>query len=201
MRASCRGPQGWSLAEALVACEDLLVRHGGHAAAAGFDIEAARWPEFERRFLYLAAAAPHRSGRAELRLDIVLPATEVDYRLVRELEMLEPTGPGNPAPTLGLTGLKVVRARSASGGHTQLVLGRGRDVLDAVAFRRPDLATSLREGDRIDVVARAASRRFGGFESIQLEVLDVASEGAAAAVATSGASAGTPASARGPLPA
>jgi single-stranded-DNA-specific exonuclease len=193
LRASCRGPQGWSLAEALVACEDLLVRYGGHAAAAGFDIEAARWPEFERRFLHLAAAAPHRSGRAELRLDIVLPATEVDYRLVRELEMLEPTGPGNPAPTLGLTGLKVVRARSASGGHTQLVLGRGRDVLDAVAFRRPDLASSLREGDRIDVVARAASRRFGGFESIQLEVLDVASEGAAASVATSGVSAGTPA--------
>jgi hypothetical protein len=134
-------------------------------------------------------------------LDIVMPATEVDYGLVRELEMLEPTGPGNPAATLGLTGLKVVRARSASGGHTQLVLGRGRDVLDAVAFRRPDLATSLREGDRIDVVARAASRRFGGFESIQLEVLDVASEGALAAVASSSAATGATASPRGLLPA
>jgi single-stranded-DNA-specific exonuclease len=201
LRASCRGPQSWSLAEALVACEDLLVRHGGHAAAAGFDIEADRWPEFERRFLGLAAAAPYRSGRAELILDIVMPATEVEYGLVRELEMLEPTGPGNPAATLGLTGLKVVRARSASGGHTQLVLGRGRDVLDAVAFRRPDLATSLREGDRIDVVARAASRRFGGFESIQLEVLDVASEGALAAVASSSAATGATASPRGLLPA
>jgi len=50
-------------------------------------------------------------------------------------------------------------------------------VLDAVAFRRPDLATMLQSGDRIDVVARAVSRRFGGFESIQLEVLDVAAEG------------------------
>jgi len=202
LRASCRGPQGWSLAEALVECEDLLVRHGGHAGAAGFDIEAGRWPEFERRFQRLAAAAPpHRTGQPDLHLDIVLPATEIDYRFVRELEMLEPTGPGNPAPALGLTGLKVARARSASGGHTQLVLGRGRDVLDAVAFRRPDLAKSLREGDRIDVVARAASRRFGGFESIQLEVLDVASEGADPAVAPSGADAGVPATLGGPLPA
>jgi single-stranded-DNA-specific exonuclease len=202
LRASCRGPQGWSLAEALVECEDLLVRHGGHAAAAGFDIEADRWPEFERRFQGLAAAAPPRpTGQSDLYLDIVIPATEIDYRFVRELEMLEPTGPGNPAPALGLTGLKVARARSASGGHTQLVLGRGRDVLDAVAFRRPDLAKSLREGDRIDVVARAASRRFGGFESIQLEVLDVASEGADPAVAPSGADAGMPAKLGGPLPA
>jgi hypothetical protein len=35
----------------------------------------------------------------------------------------------------------------------------------------------LHEGDRIDVVARVASRKFGGFESIQLEVVDVAPEG------------------------
>ena len=201
LRASCRGPLSWNLAEALVACEDLLVRHGGHAAAAGFDIEVDRWPEFESRFLALAAAAPRRSGRSELCLDVVLPAGEVDYHLVRELGLLEPTGPGNPAPNLGITGLRVVRARSASGGHTQLVLGRERDVLDAVAFRRPDLATLLREGDRIDVVARAASRRFGGFESIQLEVLDVAAQGTDPAIAPSSAGARTPATSRGPLPA
>jgi single-stranded-DNA-specific exonuclease len=201
LRASCRGPQGWSLAEALVACEDLLVRHGGHSAAAGFDIHADKWPAFEARFLALAVAAPRRSGRASLQLDVVLPATDVDYAFVRELELLQPTGPGNPAPVLGLTGLRVVRARSASGGHTQLVLGRGRDVLDAVAFRRPDLASVLREGDRIDIVARAASRRFGGFESIQLEVLDVAPEGAEPAVAPVGGKAGQPAPVRGQLPA
>jgi single-stranded-DNA-specific exonuclease len=201
LRASCRGPQGWSLAEALVACEDLLVRHGGHSAAAGFDIHADDWPAFEARFQALAAAAPRRSERATLQLDIVLPATDVDYPLVRELELLQPTGPGNPAPILGLTGLRVVRARSANGGHTQLVLGRGRDVLDAVAFRRPDLASALREGDRIDIVARAASRRFGGFESIQLEVLDVAPEGAEPAVAPVDGRAGQPASVRGQLPA
>jgi single-stranded-DNA-specific exonuclease len=190
LRASCRGPQGWSLAEALIACDDLLVRHGGHAAAAGFDIVAECWPEFELRFLALAASAPRASSRAELRLDIVLPAGAVDYQLVRELDLLEPTGPGNPAPALGLTGLRVVRARSATGGHTQLVLGRGRDVLDAVAFRRPDLATSLREGDRIDIVAHAASRRFGGFESIQLEVLDVAAAGSEPAISSRGAADG-----------
>ena len=177
LRASCRAPAGWHLAEALAACDDLLVRHGGHAAAAGFDIRAERWPEFERRFLVLAESAPRRSGPAELQLDLVLPAAAVDYGLVHEMELLEPTGPGNPAPTLCLTGFAVVRARSASGGHTQLVVRRGREVLDGVAFRRPDLASSLREGDLIDIVARAASRRFGGFESIQLEVLDVAAAG------------------------
>jgi hypothetical protein len=32
----------------------------------------------------------------------------------------------------------------------------------------------VREGDRVDVAARLASRRFGGYESIQLAVIDVA---------------------------
>jgi single-stranded-DNA-specific exonuclease len=177
LRGSCRSPKGFNLAEALIDCGDLLDRHGGHAAAAGFDISVDRWPEFQTRLLGLAAAADLPAGPPELWVDMVVPATSVDYGLVRELAMLEPTGPGNPVPVLAVTGFRVVRARAAAGGHTQLVLGRGRDVLDAVAFRRPDLATMLKAGDRIDVVARATSRRFGGFESIQMEVLDVAAEG------------------------
>jgi single-stranded-DNA-specific exonuclease len=186
LRGSCRSPEGWSLAEALIACEDLLVRHGGHSAAAGFDMEADRWDAFEARFLELARAVPPPARRRDLRLDLVLPARALDYELVRELDVLAPFGPGNPTPALGLTGFRVIRARSAAGGHTQLVLGRDRDVLDAIAFRRADLAGLLKEGDRVDVVARAASRRFGGFESIQLEVLDVATEGSQPAVRTPG---------------
>ena len=169
LRGSCRSPKGFNLAEALIGCGDLLDRHGGHAAAAGFDIAVDRWAEFQARFLGLAALADLPPGRPELWLDMVVPGPSVDYALVRELAMLEPTGPGNPVPLLAVTGLRVVRARSAAGGHAQLVLGRGRDVLDAVAFRRPDLATMLRPGDMVDVVARATSRRFGGFESIQLD--------------------------------
>jgi single-stranded-DNA-specific exonuclease len=177
LRASCRSGGAMNLAEALIACSDLLIRHGGHKAAAGFDIAADRWPEFAARFLGIAAAEVRPSGPAELTVDLVLPADSVDYELVREIGLLAPTGAGNPAPSLAITGLTVLRVRPASGGHTQLVLRRKRDVVDGVAFRRPDLAAMLHEGDRIDVVARVASRKFGGFESIQLEVIDVAPEG------------------------
>ncbi len=183
LRASCRSPGGCNLAETLIACQDLLIRHGGHAAAAGFDIAADLWPAFAARFLQLVARQARPSGPPGLTVDLVLPADSVDYGFVREIGLLDPTGVGNPIPTLAITGLRVVRVRSANGGHTQLVLGRSRDVLDAVAFRRADLPAMLHEGDRIDVVARAASRLFGGFESIQLEVVDVAAEGAQPATA------------------
>jgi hypothetical protein len=67
--------------------------------------------------------------------------------------------------------------RAATGGHSQLTLRRGLDVLDGIAFGRADIAAVVREGDRLDVVARLTSRTFGGFESLQLDIRDVAVSG------------------------
>jgi single-stranded-DNA-specific exonuclease len=102
-----------------------------------------------------------------------MPARDIGYDLLAELGRLAPTGPGNPDPLIGILGLTVARVRPANGGHTQLTLRRERDVLDAIAFGRDDLASVLSEGDRVDVVARIVSRRFSGIESLQLEVRDI----------------------------
>jgi len=113
------------------------------------------------------------SSRAELRLDIVLPAGAVDYQLVRELDLLEPTGPGNPAPVLGLTAC-------VSSGRVR----QREDIPNSSWEETGTCWTRWRSGDRI------SPRHYGGrsnrhrracgqpsvrgFESIQLEVLDVA---------------------------
>ena len=177
IRASCRSVEGFDLAEALRACGDLFTRYGGHAGAAGFELPAERWPAFVEQFSALAAARLPPDPRPELRLDLALPALDVDYLLLRELAMLAPTGPGNPDPLIAIFGLTVTRVRAASGGHTQLTLKRRIDVLDGIAFDRADLAASLREGDRLDVVARVRSRSFAGYESLQLDIRDVAPTG------------------------
>jgi single-stranded-DNA-specific exonuclease len=174
LRASCRAPAGYDLAAALQGCADLLVRHGGHRGAAGFEVEARRWDELAERLRGLLATAGPRDERRPLALDLALPARSVDYALLRELAGLEPTGPGNPAPVVGVHGLTVTRIRAAAGGHAQLTLRREIDVLDGIAFGRGDLVGTVREGDRVDVAARLVSRRFGGYESLQLGVIDVA---------------------------
>ncbi len=177
LRASCRGDGRLDLAGSLTACEDLLIRHGGHAAAAGFELPVDRWDAFVGRFLALAAAAAPEDPRTALPVDLALPADYVDYDLYRDLARLAPCGAGNPEPLVAVLGLTVQRVRAANGGHTQLVLRRDRDVLDGIAFGRADLAATLVEGDRVDVVARLASRSFGGLETLQLEVRDVSASG------------------------
>jgi single-stranded-DNA-specific exonuclease len=181
IRASARSDSRLHLADALAACDDLLIRHGGHAGAAGFEIETERWDAFRERFMALAAAAEPADPRPSIEIDLALPATAVGYDLHRELLRLEPAGTGNPEPLVAIFGLTVVRAREASGGHSQLVLRRERDVLDGIAFGWAELSSIVHEGDRVDVVARLASRRFGGFESLQLDIRDAAPAAAGAA--------------------
>ncbi len=177
IRASCRSDGSLDLGAALERCGDLFTRFGGHAGAAGFELPADRWPAFQERFLALARETAPRDPRTALRIDLALPALGVDYALLRELAGLAPCGPGNPDPLVAVLGLTVTRVRAANGGHSQLTLRRDRDVLDGIAFGRPDLAEVVHEGDRIDVVARLVSRRFGGFETLQLEIRDAATSG------------------------
>jgi single-stranded-DNA-specific exonuclease len=174
LRASCRAPEGYDLAATLAGCADLLVRHGGHRGAAGLEVQAERWDAFRARFLHLVSADAPNDPRPELVLDLALPARAADYRLLEHLAVLAPTGPGNPEPLVGVHGLTVTRVRAAAGGHAQLTLRRDLDVVDAIAFERGDLAESIHEGDRIDIAGRLGSRRFGGYESLQLVIVDAA---------------------------
>ncbi len=206
VRASCRGDGRINLAHALDTCDDLLIRHGGHAAAAGFETALADWDAVVARLLAIAEASRPDDPRPPLAVDLALPSGLVDYDLYRDLARLAPCGPGNAEPLVAVLGLTVGRVRAANGGHTQMVLRRERDVLDGIAFGRADLAASLSEGDRVDVVARLASRSFGGLETLQLEVRDVARSGshprAAAVLARAASRSADPAVAAGvPMPA
>jgi single-stranded-DNA-specific exonuclease len=175
-RGSARAPAGFDLAEAFVACADLFQRHGGHAAAAGCSLLPDRYPELRERILRLAATLPAPDPAPALRLDLVCEAGAVGYDLYRELLGLE--GTGEEQALIGIHGLTVGRVRETEGGHLQITLRRGREVLDGISFGGAErLAGSLHEGRAIDVAARLASRSFGGFDSLQLEVHDVAPPG------------------------
>jgi single-stranded-DNA-specific exonuclease len=195
-RGSARSAGGFDLAGSFEQLADLFDRFGGHAQAAGCTLHDGSLDAFRSRFLALASSLPTPDPAPTLLLDLALTAPEVDYRLHRELLALEPTGPGHPTPLVGVAGLVVTRVRPTAGDHTQLTLRKGIEVLDGIAFERADLIESVSEGDQLDVVARLASRTFGGYESLQLELRDVGPAGtlaetrstaAAAAAATAAA--------------
>jgi single-stranded-DNA-specific exonuclease len=174
-RGSARSSGGVDLAAAFAACDDLLSRHGGHPAAAGCHVDPDRLPELRSRLTDFARQSPPADGRPSLVIDLVQSASRTDHVLLRELAPLEDAR--EAPPLVGVAGLTVIRARLANGGHTQLTLRKGRDVIDAISFGRADLAEQLTEGLEVDVVARLTSRAFAGLETLQLEVRDAAPAG------------------------
>jgi single-stranded-DNA-specific exonuclease len=192
-RASARSAGGFDLATAFAASGHLLARHGGHPAAAGCHVEPERFEAFRAGLRAMELPSPGGAPRPTLTVDLVARAESVDHVLLANLAPLEREG--DPPPLVAIAGLVVRRARIARGGHAQLTLQKGLDVLDAICFGRADLAERLGEGDTVDVVARLSSRTFAGLETLQLEVRDVAPAGhlvALRAAATAGREAGAP---------
>ena len=174
-RASARSAGGFDQAAALAPCGHLLERHGGHPAAAGAHIEPDRFEAFRTALLGMDGTPGGVMARPTLTLDLVARADSIDHVLFRDLAPLEREG--DAPPLIGIAGLVVTRVRAAKGGHTQLTLQKGTDVLDAICFGRSDLAEQLQTGVTVDVVARLASRTYQGVESLQLEIRDVAPAG------------------------
>ena len=164
-RAGATGGSTWPTT--LDACGDLLVRHGGHAAAAGFELPADRWDAFAERFLAAGRGRPRPRTRAAARRG---PRAAGRLRGLRACTGTSPAsrpcGTGNPEPLVAVLGLTVQRVRAANGGHTQLVLRRERDVLDGIAFgragpraRRSPRATAWTSSPASRAGRSAASRR------------------------------------------
>src|SRR4029078_13192944 len=90
---------------ALAACDDILVRWGGHRAAGGLTVEPRRIGELRARMAEIAAAQLSDDDMLpSLRADAVISGDDIGQVLVEELAQLAPDGTGNPKPLLVAAG-------------------------------------------------------------------------------------------------
>lgn len=177
-RASCRSIPEFDITSALRSCSEMMVRFGGHRAAAGFTAENQRLPELKDALLRLAGGA---LGGVELTpvldIDAAVPLHRVDGRLIDLILRLAPFGPGNPEPAFLSRDLEIAGARvvGSDGTHLRLRLRDGRVTWPAIAFGQA--AAGVRTGQRIDVVY-SFSQDGRGDGGLELRVSDFAPVGA-----------------------
>ena len=174
-RGSCRSIPGFNITEALEECEDLLIRFGGHAAAAGFTIATENLDELRRRLQ--AIAAQQLAGvelRPLLKIDAEVPLEEVNGETYQLLSQLEPCGMDNPQPVLLSRDVKVQDRRTVGSDqkHLKLLVQDRRGVSwDAIGFRMGDLRAQVPE--RVDVAYRLEVNEWKHKERLQLVVQDL----------------------------
>jgi single-stranded-DNA-specific exonuclease len=133
---SARSIPGFDLLAGLHACAEHLERYGGHQAAAGLTVASDRVQELRAALEAHAAAllTPELLSGTE-RVDAVVSGSELGLDLIEELELLEPTGLGNPAPRLLVPGGRLADVRPmGEGRHARFKVVSGGARTPAVAF-------------------------------------------------------------------
>jgi single-stranded-DNA-specific exonuclease len=173
MRGSGRSIAGFDLAVALRECGDLMLRHGGHAMAAGLSILPEKIDALRERLNELGRRCLRPEDlQPPLRLDAEVGLDEINFESLAELDKLKPTGQGNPAVQFcarNLSHAKPLQRMGAQKQHVKLWVSGGMVTYEAVWWNGGD--KSLPVG-KFDLAFAPSVNGFNGRRAVQLKVLD-----------------------------
>lgn len=169
-RGSCRSIDGYNLLEGLGQCAGLLKNFGGHAMAAGLDIDEPNLEDFKIRF-NAAVTAQIRGANLQpvLEIDRVISLAEAGEALMSGLKRTGPFGQDNPEPVWAVCGVNALDSRILKEKHLKLTVSDGTVCREGIGF---NMAEKLPAG-RIDVAFTLQENGWNGRTAIQLNLRDV----------------------------
>jgi single-stranded-DNA-specific exonuclease len=173
-RGSCRSIPEFHITDALDQCSELLVRHGGHAAAAGFTVRNENLPQLIER---LQAMAKEQLGELDLRptmyADLQISLSDLHPEILEYLDRLQPTGYGNRSAHFVSRDLRVTRSRTVGrdSSHLKFSVTDGHITYDAIAFRQGYWQEDM--PPLVDLLYRYERNEFNGRVNLQLNVRDI----------------------------
>jgi single-stranded-DNA-specific exonuclease len=173
LRGSGRSVDGFDLASALDECREHLLRHGGHAMAAGLSLLPDRLEPFRRRLNSVARSRLELEDfEPVLQLDMELSLAELGVGMVKELNALEPVGQGNPPVRIAVRDLRLMGEPKRMGGesqHARFRVADGSGRAEAVWW---NCAGQPMPSERFDLAVTPQLNTYQGRTSVQLKVLD-----------------------------
>jgi single-stranded-DNA-specific exonuclease len=180
-RGSARSVPGCDIHAALERTADLLLRFGGHPAAAGLALDPSNLEAFRKALSRSVAAVWDPAvASAGLQIDAYVSLDELSLDLVSELERLAPFGPGNPAVQLATRDLRILEDAviGRDGEHRRLVVADEEDTRQTVLWWQ-GAGQPLPEG-RFDLAYSLRARDYRGEMQLQVEWIDARPHGPAA---------------------
>jgi single-stranded-DNA-specific exonuclease len=176
-RGSARSVPGFNIYEAFEKCDDLLVKWGGHALAAGLTLEVSKIDAFAERLDSIAREA-FDAGKPEpiLEIDAEVTLAELDIEAARGMERLAPFGSGNRRPVLTLRGAKVAgspQRMGARNSHMSFHLAKEGSSLRAVWWNSAGRVKELRNAKEFDAAFSLRIDTWSGRETVELDIKDL----------------------------
>ncbi len=169
---SSRSVSGFSIYDCLNSAKDLLIKFGGHTAAAGLSIKTEDIDEFSKRINKYAEGFDRPCN--EILIDCKLNPKAIDCDFIENLSMLEPYGVGNPTPIFALTNMEICRIDGLSEGkHVKLSLRKNGEYYRVVYFSQPLKQFPFSVGNIVDICVNLSINEWQGKKMPSISVKDI----------------------------
>ncbi len=171
-RGSARSVDEINIYQILLECQDLFTSFGGHACAAGFEINLDDYDSFCKtiekkadQFLTPDKLKPH------IIIDGNLQTENLTLNLAKEIDLLAPFGEGNEIPIFISKEMKLEELKKV--GSNGLHLKARFNGIDTIGFGLGHLVESLSLSKRYDLLYNLECNEWNGFERVQLKLIDI----------------------------
>jgi single-stranded-DNA-specific exonuclease len=173
-KGSGRSISAFDLHSALGESRDLLLRYGGHRAAAGLTISRDRVADFAARFNDVARQRLDPEDLVpELHVDLEVSLDDVTADLEAILRHLEPCGVGNPAPVLVARQVRLAGAPKLVGQNgLKLRLATSRGEFVVIGWEMAPRAAEVPAARPFDVAFRLERDEYDGEYRLQGRLAD-----------------------------
>lgn len=177
-QGSFRSVPELNIIEAIEECDDLLIKFGGHAQAAGMTIKNEHLDAFYERFSALVEKRlANVTTESELCIDMPLLPEHVTTKVFRDLLLCAPFGEGNREPVFSLHAMRIGEVRFVGNGKKHLKMRllspSGGSSFDAIGFSFGPAWNGLKQGDTLDIAFQLCENTWNGNTVIQLKLLDM----------------------------
>lgn len=180
IKASCRSAGELNIFELLDQCKDLFIKFGGHKAAAGLSMKKENFPEFKKRMNELLKPIPAPLRTKTRSFDVEIGIEEISANLVKDLDKLEPFGPGHEKPVFRMKNAVISSYRIMKDAHVRWTFGglNSKVSVQGISFNylgkwnemTPEELFELQGKAGLTVQFTLGVNRFNGNETIQLMV-------------------------------
>ncbi len=176
-QGSARSVEGFNIHDAISACSGYLESFGGHAMAAGLKIRTDKIADFAEAIEQYAQEHLRRELLiSRLDIDAVCSMAEMDDGVVRQLNMLEPFGQGNPPPVFATRGVRWMsppRTVGSRADHLQMAITDGTASVRCIGFNMGRYEKKLLDTDFFSIAYRPQFNTFRGVTTVQFVIVDI----------------------------
>jgi len=173
-KGSGRSIKGFHLYKALELCKDILINFGGHQLAAGITIEYNKIPEFKSRINKIAQEFINEDElNPELEVDAQISLSDINVNLIKDINVLEPFGSGNPQPVFCSYKNMIYdwQLVGQSREHLKLKIKEENKILEGIGFGLSKMGSQIfSESKVVDLAFNIELNKWNGTENIQLNI-------------------------------